>query len=462
MHQRRTASDEGLTLIEVMVAMLVFAILSTGIVAGLSTITRMTADDRARVTAQNLASREIDRMRALADPFKVMAATTAADRAGVAWTVDGRTYTVKRGVSWITQAGVDASCGGSSALFALRINVRVTWPGMLANTAPVQDDTLLAPTAGLSNDTTGGIVTSITDDQSAPQQGVGVTVKANTGGTTPAQQPADTDSEGCSYAGNLAPGNYDVTLSKNGWIDGNQDATPTKTVSVTKGATTVPQFAPYAKAASYRTAFQPRPAVASIPSGYSMQLPTSFDTTFMSGDNISVDSSAAQSKITPRYPYAAGYGVIAGRLQSPDGTKTCAAVDPAAWGAGKVGTTQLQSGAPQRATAYAASGDSTYAYVPMGAVLVTAPAGTYVGATQAPSAAGTPSCDVSSTYIYGFVSDGSPRLIGLPYGSWRIYAGTSVNNATLLGSGQLKIVTNDAPWAVGSDGTVVLDPRRRQ
>lgn len=458
MDPRSEAGDEGLTLIEVMVAMLVFAILATGIVAGLSTITRMTADDRARVTAQNLASREIDRMRALGDPFKVMAATSAADRSGVVWGVDGRDYTVKRAVSWLTQSGTDASCGAGSALFALRINVRVTWPGMLANTAPVQDDTLLAPTTGLSNDSTGSIVTAIADDQSNPQQGVGVAVKANSGGSTPAKQPADTDSTGCSYAGNLAPGNYDVTLSKTGWLDSAQNATPTKTVSVTQGATTVPQFAPYARAASYRTVFRASPVASAI----TPQMPSSFETSFISGGNVFAVGSSAQSKVVTRYPFAAGYGVIAGSLRSSDGTKSCPAVDPAAWPAAKVGTVQMQSGAAQRATGYAAAGSVTDVTVPIGALLVNAPANTYVGAVQVPSVADTPTCDVLNTYIYSFVSTGGWQLIGLPYGSWRIYAGTSTSNATLLSASQIQVRSNDATWPVGADGTVVLDPRRRQ
>ena len=44
----RKAGDEGFTLIEVMVALLVFAILSTGIVAGATTIIELTGDNRAR------------------------------------------------------------------------------------------------------------------------------------------------------------------------------------------------------------------------------------------------------------------------------------------------------------------------------------------------------------------------------------------------------------------------------
>jgi prepilin-type N-terminal cleavage/methylation domain-containing protein len=117
----RRSADSGVSLIEVLVALLVFAIIASGIVAGMTTITRMTVDNRARVTAANLASQDIDLVRAISDPFGIAGATS--DIA-----VDGRTYHVKRSVSWVSKTGADVSCNSSTNLLYLRVNVRVTWP----------------------------------------------------------------------------------------------------------------------------------------------------------------------------------------------------------------------------------------------------------------------------------------------------------------------------------------------
>ena len=92
----RSAGAEGFTLIEVVVALLVFAILSTGIVAGATTVIRMTDDNRARITAANLASQDLDVVRAIGDPFSIE------DTDGYS-SIDGRSYRV---IPW--QMGVVA------------------------------------------------------------------------------------------------------------------------------------------------------------------------------------------------------------------------------------------------------------------------------------------------------------------------------------------------------------------
>src|SRR5690606_7509386 len=49
-------------------------------------------------------------------------------------------------------------------------------------------------------------------------------------------QPAATDSQGCTYALMVDPGNYDVTVSKSGYVDVQQNTEPSSLVSVEKSS----------------------------------------------------------------------------------------------------------------------------------------------------------------------------------------------------------------------------------
>jgi prepilin-type N-terminal cleavage/methylation domain-containing protein len=437
----RRGADDGFTLIEVVVSLLVFAIVSTGIVAGMTTILRMTSDNRSRITAANLASQELDTVRSVTDKYTIKSAPTRDIP------VDGRTYHLTRTASWVSSAGANVTCSSSTNLFYLRINVRVTWDGMLNRTAGVQDDTILAPSGATNGSSTGAIgvyAGGVTND---PQSGVGVTVTPTSGGSALAAQPSATGSDGCAYASQVTPGTYSVTLSKTGWIDGEkQSATATTSVSVIAGRTQSPTFPLYAQAATFTTSYAPGP----VSYSGSFAVPTNLETTWTNTtDTWSTPTPATSVK---RFPYASGYGVIAGLTES--GSQTCASVDPQAWG----GTPSLAAGV--RPNAFAAAGQTTSVAIPVGVVLVKAPAGSTLAVTQANPTPGTPSCGISgSIYYYPGTTTGGYQAVAVPYGSWRFYYGTTVSNAQPVGFSSLQVKTNAFAGGVALDGTVTLDPR---
>jgi prepilin-type N-terminal cleavage/methylation domain-containing protein len=437
----RRGADGGFTLIEVVVSLLVFAVVSTGIVAGMTTILRMTSDNRSRITAANLASQELDTVRSITDKYTIKSVPVRSIP------VDGRTYRLTRTASWVSSAGADVTCSSSTNLFYLRVNVRVTWDGMLNRTSGVQDDTILAPTGTTNGTSTGAIgiyVGGVTND---PQSGVAVSVTPTSGGNALAAQPSATGSDGCTYANQVAPGTYNVTVSKPGWIDADQQGTTaTKSVPVTAGTTQSPSFPLYAQAATFSTTYVPGPV--SYPSAFAM--PSNLETTWTNTtDTWTTPSPSATVK---RFPYASGYGVIAGLTES--GSQTCAAVDPQAWS----GTASLAAGV--RPNVFAAAGQSASVSVPVGVVLVKAPAGSTLAATQATPAAGTPSCGITgSIYYYPGTTNGTWQAVAVPYGSWRFYYGTSVSNAQPVGFASLQVKTNAVVGGVALDGTVTLDPR---
>ena len=78
--RRSGAGDLGFTLVEVIVAMVVFGLVSTGILTSANIVIRMTADNRSREVAVNLAEQQLDTDRGILDPSR---STTSPPRRAV-------------------------------------------------------------------------------------------------------------------------------------------------------------------------------------------------------------------------------------------------------------------------------------------------------------------------------------------------------------------------------------------
>ncbi|MCU1474310.1 MAG: prepilin-type N-terminal cleavage/methylation protein [Amnibacterium sp.] len=452
----RPQADAGMTLIEVVVALLVFAIIASGIVAGMTTIARMTSDDRSRVVAANLAAEQTDLARAIGDPFKVTTATTTQSFP----TPDGatRAFTIKRSISWVSSSGADISCGSGTNLFFLRVHVLVTWDGELPTTAPVQTDTVLAPAGRITDPTSGTIAVSVVGSDGLPMAGVSVSIVPTSGGSSLASQPDPTNVDGCTYETKVAPGTYAVTIGKSGYIDVNQNTAPSKPVVVTVGTTQSVSFQ-YDRGATFPVVY----ANTYTPAGQAMaaHLPTDLDTTFINSTaGLYITHSPAASILL--HPFSTGYTAVAGVLGTSSAKTTCAAVDPAGWSAAKVSGTDLAAG--QRGGAVAAAPGATAADldVPMGVVWVKASAAGYLKAVQSNASPlkGQPDCKVPSTYVFGNVLKNGTVAVALPYGTWTLYSGsTAAAQVTPIVGANLSSPTNALPNNVSGAGVVTLDPR---
>jgi prepilin-type N-terminal cleavage/methylation domain-containing protein len=447
----RPQADAGMTLIEIVVALLVFAIIASGIVAGMTTIARMTSDDRSRVVAANLAAEQTDLARAVGDPFKLTNATTTQSFP----TPDGdtRAFTIKRSISWVSSAGADISCGSSTNLFFMRVHVLVTWDGELPTTAPVQTDTVIAPAGRITDPTSGTIAVSVVGSDGLPMAGVSVTIVPTSGGGSLAAQPDPTNQDGCTYETKVAPGTYSVTIGKSGYIDVNQDTAPSKPVVVTVGMTQSVSFQ-YDRAATFPVVYASNYAGA-------FALPTDLDTTFLNATSgLYVTSSPAASVLL--HPFASGYTAVAGVLGTSSAKTTCAAVDPAGWSAAKVSGLDLQGGQRGGAVAASPGGTAKDLDVPMGVVLVKASSAGYLKAVQANASPvnGQPDCKVPSTYVFGNVLKNGTVAVALPFGTWTLYSGpTSTVQATPILGASLSAPTNAVQGNVTGAGVVTLDPR---
>lgn len=455
---RRPTGDTGFTLIETVVAMLVFALLSSGVIASTITISRMTSDNRARIVATNLAAQATDAVRLTADPFQVKNSTTTQ-------TVSGRTYTVARTAAWVTSSGADATCGVSTALLYKRVTVTVTWQGQAITTQPVRSDTLLASTSKVTDASTGAIIVNVQDVTGAGESGVTATIAP---GNALASQPAATDTDGCTYATTVSPGTYTVTLAASGHLDNHQVSAPFVTVPVTAGSTAPAAFQ-YDAAGTYTIVHA---ANASTYTPATPLLPTNLVTTLLpAGSGTTVwpvlTSNAATTALA--WPLASGYSAIAGAATDMTGASVCASFNPGAWPSGTAGTTALAAGAGG-VPVVAGSGGSATVREPMAVVTVTASAVGTLTATPAnpltATAGGNPGCSGNASAVamtFGQVLVNGTITIALPYGAWVLKSSTdsALTSAKPI-SNTVGGTTAVMATTSGSVKTIplVLDPRR--
>lgn len=455
--------DEGFTLVEVIVAMVVFGLVSTGILTSANIVIRMTADNRSREVAANLAEQQLDTDRGILDPFQIHNIPAVAGGTPLTQQVAGRTYTITQSTSLVSVDGSDITCGSAKSIYYRRITVQVDWAGRLPTTTPVESDTVIAPNGRINDSSTGSIAVLVSGASGIGDAGVSVTISPLSSTAMALQsQPAVTDIDGCTYALGITPGTYRVAISKASSVDPTQTITPTtgqpnqpSDLVVTAGATAPVTFN-YDQTATYPLAYAP---------GSGSTLPDSMATTFLSqGLPYSRAGTYAPLSSVSLYPYSAGYGVIAGREANQTST-LCAAEDPAAWGSApgvKAATRATALGQQPGATSPSVS-------VPMGVFTVTVPTttvgSTYVTAVGTSSTAnGQPGCGTPETFTFSKpVPPGGSVTLALPYGTYQLNTGASVGvTNSPISSGWAAMVTspyNGPLSSITQGGVLTLDPR---
>ncbi|MBX3099274.1 MAG: type II secretion system protein [Salinibacterium sp.] len=443
----RARAEDGMSLVEVVVALMVFAVIALGVGYSTITILKMTEDTRARQVATNLASSEIDKARGLQDPFLVTNNTKTT-------VISGTTYTITRSSSWVTTGGADVGCGtGTGSLQSKRVNITVTWNGMLTTTQPVRSDTLISPDERINDPALGTVRISVLNVAGTGSSGVAVNLSPTSGGAALAAQPNPTDTDGCSFALKVAPGTYNVTISRANSVDTNQSTTSTKSVVVTAGGSVAAQFQ-YDYAATFNLVY------ASNNTGTTALLPSDLDTTYLSTFGAYVDSSGPKSQVL-LHPVPSGYAGIAGKYIAPvAGNAGCINVDPASWAEGTVNGTVYAAGVRTANVAAAPQGSVTMS-IPMGLMTVKMPSSGYLFAVSSagPTGSGDPGCSAAPTYSFGYQS--GTQTLALPYGSWILYSGSKSNgsNKSPIPAANLGLVGSILN-ILGGGTTVTLDPRQ--
>lgn len=450
------ARDEGIGLVEVMVALMIFSIIAIGIGYSMLSITRVTAEATHRETAANLAAAEVDRIQAQPDAFNVHSSTVPTPP------IDGIVYTIKTSIGWVSTTGSTGSCGtGGGNLQYKRVNVEVTWPGMyLAN--PVRVDSALAPDARINDPSYGTILVGVTGEDGTGRSSVTVTVTPVSGGATVITTAIDpTDVDGCSYILKVVPGVYKVQVSKSGYVSkvDQQPTSPSKDdLQVVAGATATAAFT-YDDASSFSLYYASNATVGPT-------IPNNLEVTFAGGlSDIVKTTPASPLKL---YPMAAGYQAVAGTYTA------CQNVDPENWNE----TTTHYSGTRAGAVGTAPGGSGALS-IPMGVLSVKIPnddAKRYVTAVQQTTAGGgNPGCVTTKKYTFPRFSKNSTQNIALPYGTWILYYGNSSGATTtaITSSSDIAVLASviqaDGAGVLLKDilgasafagGVVTLDPRQ--
>lgn len=202
----RTTNEDGFSLIEVIVSMVVLAILSSAVVLVLGQSMQASRTSKQRVVAANVVAAQMDLIR-----DKPVASLPVGVTTLPTVTVDGINYSIVQTVRWVP--GPDAatdSCSGTGTSLYKTVQLVATWPNM-SGAQPVRSDTVLTPDLGDVGSNSITIPIRVRDRNNNPEPGVAVQLA---GGSVTTSQI--TDSYGCVLFGNVPAGTYTATTTSSG------------------------------------------------------------------------------------------------------------------------------------------------------------------------------------------------------------------------------------------------------
>jgi len=224
------SNERGMTLIELMIATLVFALISSGTMVALGGALNVNRNDRNRSIGANLAAARMDELRSTA--FKDIVIGQEIDIKEV----DLVEYKLTTDTEWSSINATTSSCDAPNATTSaggprvLRATVLVEWANM-SGVKPVKSQTLIAPPLGTYDPMTGHIAVQVVDRLGVGAGGHDLTITKSTGGS----QALTTTSEGCAFFEGLDAGSYTVALNTPGYVDVMLNPTPSRPVTVTAG-----------------------------------------------------------------------------------------------------------------------------------------------------------------------------------------------------------------------------------
>jgi type II secretory pathway pseudopilin PulG len=319
--------EAGLTIVELLVAMVIFAMVALSLAYTLQMALLSTRDDRNRVQAAHLAARELEIARnefgststgpatlggtsVVTNPHQLPGGT-----AGQPLKVDGTTYTVVRKVEWLPAGTGSSPCDGGSAVNypSLGVNVKVTWTAM-HGTPAVESNTILTPPKGTLNTGMAFVAAKILGASGTGLGGIAVTLTGP--GGSPVVTTAD---DGCAVFALTTMGSYTATIGSTGYVtfDG-QPGSSKSGISVTAGTLQQVNFT-YDQAATL---------VVALPDDHHHARPAPlpglvyFNPGLVPLGTRTVTPGAASTTIGSLWPFSDGYSVWAGTCKQSDPATT--------------------------------------------------------------------------------------------------------------------------------------------
>lgn len=299
--------EAGDTLIEVLIAALLVALIAGAVLTGYIAIAHIAGGQRNTSHADVLAQRDEARLHSLS-VAQLSASGPGTGNQTVSTGLNGTTYTIASTARFVSggTAGNACSSSGTSSADEVATSSTVTWGTNNGGRPPVVVQGLITPAVG------GSLVVTAIDQSGGPLAGATVSV------TGPSVvSPLTTDASGCAVFGGLAGGAYTVSVAAPGYVDVNGNSTITQSVTVVPTQTAKPtaQFQlgqAGAISATFTTGYNGSTHASSsdaiVASNTGMSAPRTFATT----------SGPASTLTTPStlYPFATPYSVYAGSCSS--------------------------------------------------------------------------------------------------------------------------------------------------
>jgi hypothetical protein len=385
--------EEGVSLLELVVALSVFVIMILGIVASIDSGLTLTRNNAARSVAANLASQEMDTVRST--PFTTLTARTVTQLVG------STSYSIDRELTWVSKSATNGPCDGTNAdPELLRVHVIVTWPAM-SGVKPVVSDTTLAPPVGAYSTDSGHIAVKVLDGAAAGQDGTPVQISG------PTTQTLTTNSDGCAFFAFLTPGTYTVSLNSVGYVNRQSVQNPSQVVGVTVGNVSSVQF-DYDQAATLSLTFAPD-AGGNVPTDIPVTLG---NTQFVPNGVKTYTGTGLIRTIGSLFPADDGFTAWAG---------SCADADPEGQQPNSGGA--FWNGGQRDPPLSTPAGVTTAGTVDLktAAITVTGTGGLpLAGATVVATHAADAGCATGETHTLGTTNATGALSAALPFGTWQL------------------------------------------
>jgi prepilin-type N-terminal cleavage/methylation domain-containing protein len=404
-------SERGVTLIELMVSLVIFAFVAAAVATGLGSSLNLVRNNRNRSIAAHLASSEMDLVRSTDVDLLPLGQVTSQKQVPAG---SGPNYTITRDTSWVVKDASSNPCDSptGSRLAYLRVTVQVSWPNM-AGVPPVRSETVVTPGAAAFDPSLGHIGVQVNDESGGPGGGHPVTVQQLNSSGGPAGGPITqtTTSEGCAFFPYLAPASYRVSVNRAGFVDPQGASAPQQTASVSAGQVAKFQF-DFAAAADLDLTLgsqeYPVPANFPVVLGNGQLQPNG---------TKSFTGSGPSRTITGLFPFADQYGVWLGE---------CSENNPAG---NPLSLVAMQPGVASSANVF-----SGRVLVEVTTAGVPTP-GVPIAASQAADTTEPEVCSAVNNLAVGTTDALGQVKFSLPYGTWTIAGpGASTQQATLVPS----------------------------
>lgn len=405
--------DEGLTIMEVVVACMIFALAATVLAGLLIKTLDLAKSNTQRTTAANLATQQMEKLRAT----KAVNIPDGLTTIGPV-TIGGTPYTIKQYVKYATENGT-ACTGTGTDLTSKEITLLVDWPNQ-GNVQDVRSDTIRTIQASddVLSSTKGAAAVTVQAAGGTGTQDVVVTLTTSTG-TLVATQTSGSD--GCVVFTGLNAGSYLASVNTVSYVDLDGDQSSTSSaIGVTAGSISK-AILPYDEFGGLSITPQTPDVNYPVPSGIGVTLTTSV-------------WSPSQNR-----PYLTCVGTNVSGCVSGTAPRVAASLFPAKYGAwaGTCSDAATLAGTPTLATVTSFN-TTNYTVSNIGrakAVIGPLVTGTpHLYAVHAADAV----CPSGEIYDLGTVSAGQTRQVGLPWGAWRLQlttTGTPLLQTVNLSSG---------------------------